>query len=208
MADSGVIEIHGGGLRSRLRIRRLCVMLAAVTVPVLVLDQVSKLYISAHLKLYQMIQVVPNLIDITYTRNPGAAFSLFANLQPEYREILFFTLSAVAIVVLVLLLLLGTRPNATSVAFALILGGTIGNLIDRVARGNVIDFIYVHHGAFKYPVFNIADSAITIGVALVLIFPGFSRRQQQASPPEDRRATVTPLRRPSDTRPTGRRNRS
>jgi signal peptidase II len=198
MAEPGVAGIGRGELRSRLRIRRLCVMLAAVTVPVLVVDQASKVYISAHLKLYQMIPVVPNLLDITYTRNPGAAFSLFANLRPEYRDIFFFTLSAAAIVVLVLLLLLGSRTKVTSIAFALILGGTIGNLIDRVARGNVIDFIYVHHDAFKYPVFNIADSAITIGVALVLIFPGVFRAEQKGSSPQSEQGVVTPLRRPGD----------
>ncbi len=59
---------------------------------------------------------------------------------------------------------------ASSISFALILGGTIGNLIDRLARSVVIDFIYFHHNSFSYPVFNVADSAITIGVAIILLF--------------------------------------
>jgi signal peptidase II len=157
---------------------RLLSMLLLVTLPVLALDQLSKLYITSHFRLYQTANVIPHWLDLTYTLNPGAAFSLFATMPAGFRDIFFLTVSAIAIVVL--LYLLGRRspgPLHNSVAFALILGGTIGNLIDRVARGMVVDFIYFHHD-FVYPirydwnyaVFNIADSAITIGVIMILVF--------------------------------------
>jgi signal peptidase II len=207
--NSELARIQLGALAARLRLRRLSVMVGAVTVPVLALDQLSKFYITTHLALYQTIALIPNLLDITYTRNPGAAFSLFADLRPEFRDIFFFTLSAIAIIVLVLLLSFGSRTATTSIAFALILGGTIGNLIDRAARGNVVDFIYVHRYAFHYPVFNVADSAITIGVALVLIFPWVSPGQQRRSfPSESSRPVVTPLRRPGGAARPRRRMRS
>lgn len=144
-------------------------MLMFVTMPVLLLDQLSKLYVSSHLRLYQQITLIPNWLDVTYTLNPGAAFSLFASASPEFRAIFFIVLSIVAIVVLILLLMRRGTPSTSGIAFALVLGGTIGNLIDRLARGEVIDFIYFHHETFNYPVFNVADSAITIGVAILLI---------------------------------------
>jgi signal peptidase II len=72
------------------------------------------------------------------------------------------------------LLARGARPPIVSVAFALIMGGAAGNLFDRVVRGRVVDFIYVHYYAWSYPVFNIADSAITIGVAIILLHSLFA----------------------------------
>jgi lipoprotein signal peptidase len=83
-------------------------------------------------------------------------------------------LAGAAVVVLGVLLARGTRPPAVSAAFALIMGGAAGNLLDRVVRGRVVDFIYVHYYSWSYPVFNIADSAITIGVAIILLHSVFS----------------------------------
>ncbi len=148
---------------------RVLAPLALVTAPVLAFDQWSKLYVRAHFHLYESRPIVPHWLDLTYTLNPGAAFSLFATMGPGFRHIFFIALSIIATVVLVTLMFRRTTTLSYSIAFALILGGTIGNLIDRVARGLVIDFIYFHHASFSYPVFNVADSAITIGVALILL---------------------------------------
>jgi signal peptidase II len=150
-------------------IARILAPFAFVTAPVLALDQWSKLYVRSHFRLYQSRPIVPGWLDLTYTLNPGAAFSLFATLPHGFRSVFFIVLSVVATVVLITLMFRRTTPTSYSVAFALILAGTIGNLIDRVARGLVIDFIYFHHASFSYPIFNIADSAITIGVALILL---------------------------------------
>jgi signal peptidase II len=155
-------------------------MLAFVTVAVVVLDQLSKTLVSAHFQLYQRIVIVPGWLDLTYTLNPGAAFSLFATMPEGFRHVFFVALSIAAIIVLTVLLTRPATPLSTSIACALILGGTLGNLIDRLARGRVADFIYFHHAWFSYPVFNLADSAITVGVAIILIFSFFG-----ASSPTD-----------------------
>lgn len=153
-------------------------MIGLVTAPVLALDQFTKLYIASHFKPYEMVPLIHNWLALTYTLNPGAAFSLFATMPAEFRGIFFIVLSAIAIVVLVVLLMRGSTSLSYGIAFASILGGTIGNLIDRLARGKVIDFIYFHHDSFSYPVFNIADSAITIGVAIIIIVSIFDGRSE------------------------------
>jgi signal peptidase II len=148
--------------------------LAFVTAPVVALDQWSKLYVRAHFPLYHTRPIVPGWLDLTYTLNPGAAFSLFATMPPSFRHVFFISLSIVATIVLVTLMGRRTTTMLSSIAFALILGGTIGNLIDRIARGLVTDFIWFHHLSFSYPVFNLADSSITIGVGLILLLSWLS----------------------------------
>ena len=154
--------------------RRFRTMLGLVALPVFVLDQLVKLSIVRHLKLFEQIDLVPHWLAITYTLNSGAAFSLFSTLAPAVREIMLDGLAAAAVVVLGVLLARGARPPTVLAAFALIMGGAAGNLLDRVVRGRVVDFIYVHYYAWSYPVFNIADSAITIGVAIILLHSVFS----------------------------------
>jgi len=158
---------------------RVALVLGLVTIPVLLLDQMSKHLVSTHFQLYQSRPVVPGWLDLTYTLNPGAAFSLFATMPAGFRHVFFIVLSFAAIVVLTVLLAREASIRSSAIAFALILGGTIGNLIDRLARGRVVDFIYFHHAWFNYPVFNFADSAITIGVALILIFSAFGSSPRQ-----------------------------
>jgi signal peptidase II len=158
-----------GGVGAVTDWRRFAAMLGLVALPVFVLDQLVKLYIVGHLKLYEQIDLVPHWLAITYTLNSGAAFSLFATLRPAVRGLILDGLAIAAVVVLGVLLARGTRPLVVSAAFALILGGAAGNLLDRVVRGRVVDFIYVHYYSWSYPVFNIADSAITIGVAIILL---------------------------------------
>ena len=145
-------------------------MLAFVTAPVVLIDQLSKIYVRAHFGLNQTLPLIPGWLDVTYTRNPGAAFSLFATMPQWFRHGFFLGISFAAIVVLGVLMARRTTPARIAAAFALVLGGTIGNLIDRLSRGLVTDFIYFHHASFSYPVFNIADSAITVGVAMILLF--------------------------------------
>jgi len=156
-------------------------MIAGVSAPVLAVDQASKFYVTTHFQLYQTVPVVPDWLDLTYALNPGAAFSLFATMPAAFRGAFFVALSAIAALVLTVLLVRRSTPASSSFTFALILGGTIGNLIDRLARGRVVDFIYFHHRSFNYPVFNIADSAITIGVAVFLLFAVFEGQSMPES---------------------------
>ena len=145
-----------------------------VTVPVIVLDQLTKQIVRAHMELYQSIPLVNHYLDLTYTQNPGAAFSMLASAPPWVREAFLLSLSATAIVVLGVLIARSARVSVTSVAFALICGGAMGNLIDRAIRGRVIDFIRAHYYDWNFPVFNVADSAITIGVSLIILISLFS----------------------------------
>jgi signal peptidase II len=150
-------------------------MLTLVTLPVLILDRASKHLVSTHLQIYETRPLIPGWLDLTYTLNPGAAFSLFATMPALFRRSFFITLAFAACVILIVLLAREKRSLASAVAFALILGGTIGNLIDRLTRSRVVDFIYFHHAWFSYPIFNFADSAITIGVGLLLLFSALDR---------------------------------
>jgi len=167
MAAASTPEMAGvGRTRPALGFLRL---LLGITLPVLALDQVSKMYIASHLALHEDIVLIPNWLDLTYTLNPGAAFSLFAGMPAWFRSSFLLALAAAAIVVLIVLLVKDPRLSLTSIALALILAGAIGNLIDRISRGPVVDFILMHYYAYAWPVFNVADSAISIGVALILL---------------------------------------
>jgi signal peptidase II len=156
-------------------------LLGGITIPIIVLDQASKLFVKAHMELYESISIIRNYFDITYTQNPGAAFSLLAQAPSWVREAFLMLLAAAAIVVLIVLVARAERVSVNSIAFAMILGGAAGNLIDRAVRGQVIDFIRVHYYDLNFPVFNVADSAITIGVALILLTVMFGDPDADAS---------------------------
>lgn len=173
MASSQVMAIGEAAAPTAWNARRLFWMLALVAWPIVLLDQASKLLITTHLALYEEITLIPHFLAITYTLNPGAAFSLFATLQPIVRDGVLTGLSLAAIVLLSILLVRGRQSRAVSAAYALILGGAAGNLFDRIAYGRVIDFIFVHYYSWGYPVFNLADSAITIGAAIILVHAMF-----------------------------------
>jgi len=153
------------------------ILVGLIALPLVVIDQVTKIYVSNHMALYESIPVIPNWFDITYTQNPGAAFSMFVNLPPIVRLLMLCALSSLAIIVLLVLLARSDEITLTSFAMALILGGAAGNLIDRALRnGHVIDFIRVHYYDANYPIFNVADSAISIGVALIIVSSLFGKK--------------------------------
>ena len=143
-----------------------------VTALVLIADRISKLYIRDSLPGFESIPVIPGLFRIIHTENPGAAFGVLADGNPWLRGLILIGVSTV-----VLLFVAGALLNskssysglATRIALALILGGAIGNLYDRVIRGTVTDFLEVYRGSWSFPAFNVADSAITVGSALLLI---------------------------------------
>lgn len=150
--------------------RPILLLIGAITIPIIVLDQASKLFVKAHMALYESIALVPNYLDITYTLNPGAAFSILADAPPWARLAFLLSMSCTAVVVLVVLIARSERVSINSIAFALILAGATGNLIDRATRGGrVIDFVRAHYYDLNYPVFNVADSAISIGIALIIL---------------------------------------
>lgn len=141
---------------------------------VLVLDQLTKLAVTHALALHEAIPVTA-FFSLVYWQNPGAAFSLFAG-QPGWQRG-FFIFVALAATVIILSLLRKTRNRPLfCAALALILGGAVGNVIDRFAYGQVVDFLLFHWRDWFYPAFNVADSGITMGAGL-LILDAFKREQ-------------------------------
>lgn len=152
-----------------------------LTALVFVLDQASKFYFEGALNLYQQIVVIPDLFSWTLAYNTGAAFSFLAG-QSGWQRWLFALIAIVVSVVLVVWLK-RLKPNETwlAIALALVLGGALGNLVDRVLFGHVIDFILVHwQNRWYFPAFNLADSAITVG-AIMLVIDMFTSKQSGES---------------------------
>ncbi|HVP34616.1 MAG TPA: signal peptidase II [Steroidobacteraceae bacterium] len=140
-----------------------------LTAAVVVLDQVSKAWVLQHFALFERVQVTP-VLDIVLTYNTGAAFSMLAD-APGWQRWVFVALAlGVSAVLLVWLRRLAAATHALiACGLALIVGGALGNMIDRLRLGHVIDFIHAHWGTHYFPAFNVADSAITVGAALLLL---------------------------------------
>jgi signal peptidase II len=148
--------------------RLLLVLLAAAAVAV---DRLSKQWIEAHIQLGSAIVVIPNFFRLTHVLNTGAAFSIFESARSPLlvRNMLVgFSILVIAIV-LALIFNIGRQLTPTSVALALILGGAIGNLYDRIKFHHVVDFLEVHVVRYHWPDFNIADSCIVVGACLMLL---------------------------------------
>jgi signal peptidase II len=141
---------------------------SAVAVVVLVLDQFTKHLVNRHIPRYGLVRIIPGFFDLTNVRNPGAAFGFLAGAEGWWRTAFFITVSAAALVVIAVLVR-KTSERLSLAAFSLIGGGAVGNLVDRVRFGEVVDFIDWYYGSWHWPAFNIADSAITAGVALLAI---------------------------------------
>lgn len=133
------------------------------------LDQASKIAIDKSFQLYESIAIIPSFFNLTYVHNTGAAFSFLSEAGGWQRW--FFAALAIVMSVIMTIWLTRLKEHETllAVALSLILGGAIGNLIDRLFYGYVIDFLDVYYGTYHWPAFNIADSAITIGVGLMLL---------------------------------------
>ena len=150
-----------------------------VSLAVVVLDQYSKVLVNSALELYQSIDLIPSFA-LRKVYNSGAAFSFLSDASGWQR---WFFIGLAVLVVIVLTVWLARLPrNQTRMALALslVLGGAVGNLIDRVFYGYVIDFIDVYYASWHWPTFNIADSAITIGAALLLL-DAFSVHKKEQS---------------------------
>ena len=147
-----------------------------VTAGVVALDQITKSYIRLAMPLYDSVPVISGLFSITHARNPGGAFSLFAGASNAVRVPFFFVASAAAIGVLVYFMRqIPTDQRWLLFAVSSVLGGALGNLIDRVTFGHVTDFLLVYWHQYQWPAFNVADSFITIGVSILIAHSLFSR---------------------------------
>lgn len=133
----------------------------------LVLDQGSKLIVDSSMQLYQSIPILP-FFKITYLHNTGAAFSFLSEAGGWQRWFFAGLALVISIIITVWLSRLQKHETLLAIALSLILGGAVGNLIDRLAYGYVIDFLDVYYDTWHWPAFNVADSAITLGVVLML----------------------------------------
>jgi signal peptidase II len=157
----GATTIVAGGRRNGL-------VYLWLTLLVIVLDQLTKSAVERSLGLYQSLVVLP-IFEITRLHNTGAAFSFLAE-AAGWQRWLFTTLAIIVSAALVLWLRrIDSEARLLASAVALILGGALGNVIDRLRLGYVIDFLNVHWGVHYFPAFNVADSSITIGAALLLL---------------------------------------
>jgi signal peptidase II len=137
---------------------------------IVVLDQVTKWLIARTLTVHESITVIDSYFHITHERNTGAAFSLLAQAPATFRQPFFLLTTMVAVTALLMFLRkIEASDKLTIIAVAGILGGAIGNFIDRVLHGEVIDFILVHWHEYHWPAFNVADSCITVGVMSLLV---------------------------------------
>lgn len=144
------------------------ILLIVIAATVLILDQFTKLYIVSRFTLYESVTILENFFNITYILNPGAAFGIFSERTADFRIPFFLTLSFLAVVGMVFFYKSVTE-RLLRIAVSLILGGAVGNMIDRARLGEVIDFIDVHWYDSHWPAFNVADAAITIGVGLLIL---------------------------------------
>ena len=135
---------------------------------VLVLDQFTKYLIEKRIRMYDVIPVLPGFFNLTHVRNKGAAFSLFSTMPDGFRSAFFITVTLVAVAAIAMLII-KTRERLLVTAFSLIAGVAVGNVIDRIRFGEVVDFIQWYVKSYYWPSFNVADSAISVGVGLLAI---------------------------------------
>jgi signal peptidase II len=144
---------------------------------VVLLDRWTKHIVATHIAMYSHIQIIPGFFRLTHTENTGAAFSLFADSPSHWKTSMLIAFSLLAMVVVSVLLWKQTQAfTITGVALSLILGGAVGNLWDRLARGRVIDFLLLYIKQYQWPVFNLADSAIVVGASLLVFEILLARR--------------------------------
>lgn len=156
-------------LRKKSTLSKKYKILLFMVVALVTLDQTTKLYIDSQMVLYQSIDVIKNFFQITYIRNPGAAFGILSRVKSPLLNIFFLSISIAAIgIMLIYYYKTPENQRLTLISFALIISGAIGNFIDRIFHGEVIDFLYFHWYKHYWPAFNVADSCITIGVILLL----------------------------------------
>lgn len=139
-------------------------------------DQLTKLLIVGRLGLYEIETVIPGFFNLTYLHNTGAAFGILADANPAWRASFFIGIALVALVFVVFAFFQYRKRGCLYVyVFAFIAGGAVGNLIDRLRYGSVVDFLDFYISSYHWPAFNVADSAIVVGVGLFLVASFFEK---------------------------------
>lgn len=145
--------------------------LAFITPMVVILDQFTKYMVIQHFRLGETVPIFSGFFNFTYIRNTGAAFGIFAQSHPSFRVPFFVAVPLIALVAIgYIFKKIGETDLKLSSALSLVIGGAIGNLIDRVQLGYVVDFLDFHWSyQYHFPAFNVADSAICVGVGVLML---------------------------------------
>jgi signal peptidase II len=153
-----------------------------IALSVIALDRVTKSTIAHRLSLHDSIPVIPGFFRIIHAENPGAAFGIFADSPSEWKVGLLIVFSVIALLIVSLLLWKNSHTmTSTGIGLALILGGAIGNLWDRLVSRHVVDFLLFYIGPHQWPAFNVADSAIVVGAGLLVFEIVFTKSPSQQS---------------------------
>ena len=149
---------------------------------VVLLDRWTKHIVAQRISLYSHIQIIPGFFRLTHTENTGAAFSLFADSTAPWKTGLLIGFSVIALLVVSVLLWKNNHAHiVTGIGLSLIMGGAVGNLWDRLARGRVVDFLLFYVKRYQWPVFNLADSAIVVGAGLLVLEILFAKSHHEQS---------------------------
>lgn len=141
-------------------------------------DQLSKIWIVHNFQMYETREIIPSFFNLIYVVNTGAAFSMFADVDSAWRHYFFVGVACVACVGLTYMASTLRRESSLfMVSLACIAGGAIGNLIDRLYYGHVVDFLDVYLGSYHWPAFNIADSAICVGAVMYIVLSFLQERE-------------------------------
>jgi signal peptidase II len=155
------------------------VRITIVSAVIVLFDQISKIMILENLQDGEIVPVVDGFFNLTLTYNPGIAFGLFATMDPFLRSILLSVTIALALIIVVVLLLKEYRQDRLAhIALALVVGGAVGNIIDRLRIGSVVDFLDFYLGTYHWPAFNVADSAICVAVIFLLFRQTLGRSEE------------------------------
>ena len=147
-----------------------------IAIVIIVVDLYTKHYANTHLNFAQPYEIT-NFFNLTLLYNHGAAFSFLSNDKTSWQLIMFACISLIAAVVLIVMIIRQpTTAKLNLISFSMILGGALGNFYDRAFRGFVIDFLDFHIGDYHWPAFNVADSAITCGVILLILASFFTKK--------------------------------
>ena len=164
--------------------RKAALLIAAV---VFLVDRLTKLWIESTMDAWDVIHVIPGFFDLVHTKNRGAAFGIFADSDHPLRTVFLIGVSVAVLIFISVVLLKPSKGNAfggtklTGVGLALVMGGALGNIYDRVVFGEVTDFLEFYYESWRFAAFNIADSAITVGAALLLLDMWRTRKETDAT---------------------------
>jgi len=151
-----------------------------VILSVIALDQLTKIWVVSSFFLYESVEVIPGFFNLVYVVNTGAAFSILADVDSPWRHYFFLTIGLAAVIGLSFFYRkLKDENKYYSIPIGLIVGGAIGNLVDRVRLGAVVDFLDIYVGNYHWPAFNVADSAICVGAGVFIVMNFFDGKKNK-----------------------------